>query len=123
MQEFASKKQGVRSQVRVPKSDLFLVDSSPKGMTRKGTRFRTGERIPESGIYRVIHREHRLPHEVTLLREGEFPRCARCQDAVQFQLIQAAESIQVTHEFSTRIHLYELPVLEAEQDQSGQIAV
>ena len=35
--------------------------------------FATGETIPESGIYRVIHSEHRLPLQVTLHKGEVFP--------------------------------------------------
>lgn len=102
-------------------SGLFLVESAGTGMRKKRPTFRTGEKISQSGIYRVIHRKHRLPHEVTLLRDQHFPRCARCQDNVKFQLVRGAQIFEVEHEFSTRICLYELPVLDEKQEQ--QIAV
>jgi len=53
-------------------------------------RFKTEDEIPQSGIYRVIHAEHRLPHEVTLLQGEKFPRCAKCNSAVEFQTVYAA---------------------------------
>lgn len=80
-------------------------------MSSKGAAFRTGEKIPRNGIYRVIHRKHRLPHEVTLLKDEEFPKCAKCHDAVTFELVYGIESTHVVHDFSMRIRLYELPVL------------
>jgi hypothetical protein len=40
----------------------------------KATNLRTGVAVPESGIYRVSHSQHRLPHEVTLLKDQQFPR-------------------------------------------------
>jgi hypothetical protein len=73
--------------------------------------FRTGEIIKESGIYRVHHSQHRLPHEVSVLQGQQFPRCARCNDAVMFELIQAAPADFVQEEH-VRIYLYELPVLD-----------
>jgi len=36
-------------------------------------RYKTGQVVPHSGIYQVSHNEHRLPHEVTLLRANSFP--------------------------------------------------
>ena len=72
--------------------------------------------MPQSGIYRVRHRKHRLPHEVTLLRDNTFPRCDRCKDAVVFELLQAAKNETDMTEFSTRIYLYELPVIDDEKD-------
>src|SRR5438445_13897604 len=86
-------------------SSLILVKSATSGMTKQAT-FRTGEPIPESGIYRVIHKAHRLPHEVTLLRHQAFPRCAKCRNAVKFELIQAATELLNEHNF--RVYLYEL---------------
>jgi hypothetical protein len=70
---------------------------------------RTGQEIPKSGIYRVIHRQHRLPHEVTLLNGETFPRCAKCGNLVEFELIQAASYHLDGDSFHVR--LYALPVL------------
>jgi hypothetical protein len=53
-----------------------------------GIKFNTGEIIPQSGIYQVIHTEHRLPHEVTLLRSNPFPTCAQCGNNVSFKLLR-----------------------------------
>jgi len=53
-----------------------------------GIKFNTGEIIPQSGIYQVIHTEHRLPHEVTLLRSNPFPTCAQCGNSVSFKLLR-----------------------------------
>lgn len=98
---------------------MFLVNSSPGSMTKSPT-FRTGETIPQSGIYLVIHDKHRLPHEVTLLKDEEFPRCAKCQNAVTFQLLQAAEEMMdMASQHSFRVRLYELPADEAEEGTIG----
>jgi hypothetical protein len=75
--------------------------------------FRTGEAIPESGIYRVVHREHRLPHEVTLLRDEIFPKCAKCHDDVTFELVRGVAFAE--EHLSQQIRLYELPVLDDER--------
>lgn len=56
-------------------------------LTRKT--FKTGQTVPQSGIYRVTHADHRLPHEVTLLRAQEFPPCSKCGIEVRFKLIRA----------------------------------
>jgi hypothetical protein len=87
---------------------MFLVKSS----AMSGGRFKTGAAIPKSGIYRVIHSAHRLPHEVTLLEGENFPKCQKCADAVTFKLIRALNSRTVVTEFSWRVTLYELPVIE-----------
>jgi hypothetical protein len=38
--------------------------------------FGTGDTVPETGIYRVTHALHRLPHEIVILRDEHFPRCS-----------------------------------------------
>ncbi|MCI0352458.1 MAG: YjzC family protein [Acidobacteriales bacterium] len=68
--------------------------------------YRTGLKIPQSGIYKVTHSRHRLPHEVTLIAGELFPRCAACGDAVQFQLLAPAVDLDKS-EF--RVVVYELP--------------
>jgi hypothetical protein len=82
-------------------------------MNRELLAFRTGETIPESGIYRVVHREHRLPHEVTLLRNEIFPKCAKCHDDVSFELVRGVAFAE--EQQGQQIRLYELPVLDDER--------
>jgi hypothetical protein len=94
-------------------SSLFLLKSGASGMRRRRPTFRTDDVVPQSGIYRVRHQNHRLPHEVTLLRDQHFPRCSKCQDAVMFELVRAAKGqTEVRTEQSVRIYLYELPVFD-----------
>jgi hypothetical protein len=76
--------------------------------------FRTGMLIPSSGIYQVVHSAHRLPHEVTLLKGETFPKCQKCHEEVTFHLLGALDYSTVVRDFSWRITLYELPVLEDE---------
>lgn len=73
--------------------------------------FRTGQRIRESGIYRVMHAEHRLPHEVTLLKGAQFPRCSKCKNAVRFEAIALAPGLDSLRE---RVTVYELPPINEE---------
>ena len=87
---------------------MFLVNSS----AMPGVRFKTGAVIPDSGIYRVFHSAHRLPHEVTLLRAETFPKCQQCADAVTFELVRALSYETVVRELPWRVALYELPVLD-----------
>src|SRR5262245_33775816 len=68
--------------------------------------YRSGLKIPRSGIYEVIHSRHRLPHEVTLLAGGTFPRCGKCGNNVQFGLIRAADDLDNSE---VRVVLCELP--------------
>ncbi len=78
--------------------------------------FKTGESIPDSGIYRVVRQRHRVPHEVTLLRNEQFPRCSKCQHAVTFELLRALAFTEETRHLSPQIRLYELPVFDDEDE-------
>ena len=72
---------------------------------------RTGQDVPESGIYRVTHAEHRLPHEVTLLKGAQFPRCSKCKNAVRFVAVSLAPRLDSLRE---RVTIYELPDINNE---------
>ena len=78
--------------------------------------FETGSVVSESGIYRVIHAAHRLPHEVTLLTGGTFPRCSKCADLVTFELVRAAPAM---FQYEP-LHLYELPVVEEDEANAAE---
>jgi hypothetical protein len=81
-------------------------------MSRKH-QFRCGDRIPESGIYLVLHSNHRLPHEVTLLRDQLFPKCAKCEDSVYFELVRSASDATLA---PFKVALYTLPVTDEEEN-------
>jgi hypothetical protein len=78
--------------------------------------FHSGNVVPDSGIYLVTHPDHRLPHEVTLLRDQKFPTCAKCDNAVSFELVQAAPHLQ-DGEF--RVALHRIPEMPAEESGSN----
>ena len=77
--------------------------------------FKTGSSVPESGVYRVIHEDHRLPSEVTLISGQIFPRCAKCDGAVQFETIRLAPELSKIRE---QIIIYVLPAYEDEQREA-----
>lgn len=104
--------------MRAKGSSLFLVRSVPDKMVNR-PRFHTDEIVRQSGIYRVRHKKHRLPHEVTLLRDQYFPRCAKCDTAVMFELVRAVIDESETALVSPRIYLYELPVIEDDTPIAG----
>jgi hypothetical protein len=81
--------------------------------------FRCGEKILESGIYRVVHNNHRLPHEVTLLRDQLFPRCTKCEDSVFFELVRSAPDITLA---PFKVALYALPCNDGEEEEDFTIA-
>ena len=78
--------------------------------------FLAGQRIPGSGIYQVRHVGHRLPHEVTLLKDQQFPPCARCGAAVQFKIARVIEALDERRE---KIILNMLPVFNEEDQQAA----
>lgn len=94
------------------KRKLRLV-TSRHNMSKETKQFRCGDKILESGIYRVFHRNHRLPHEVTLLRDQLFPKCAKCEDSVYFELVRSAPDITLG---PFKVALYALPANDEEED-------
>src|SRR3954468_13893790 len=96
---------------------LRLVDSRASMSVKK--QFRCGEKILESGIYCVVHSNHRLPHEVTLLRDQLFPRCTKCEDSVYFELLRSAPDI--TFE-PFKVALYALPCTDGDEEEDVTMA-
>ncbi len=90
----------MRSHSNIP----FLVESHPDMGRPKG--YATGDIAPVTGIYRVVHNAHRLPHEVMIRRNDNFPCCAKCCDDVLFDLVHATPDLY-QHE---GYRIYELPV-------------
>lgn len=90
----------------------FLV-KSPVAMVDR-LLFATGSLIPQSGVYQVTHKQHRLPHEVILLAGEQFPRCAKCHDEVTFKLVYAA---QENADRGHHVVVHELPVIEGPDEQ------
>jgi hypothetical protein len=62
-------------------------------------RYSAGQWAPQTGIYRVIHYQHRLPHKV-VMREGQrFPACNTCGKRVSFRLSSTAEPLISDRDF------------------------
>lgn len=57
------------------------------------------------------HSQHRLPHEVTLLKGESFPPCAKCKNAVQFELVMGVSEPSL---MPFRVVLNQIPVIEEE---------
>lgn len=70
--------------------------------------FHSDEIIAETGVYQVIHKEHRLPLEVILLQDAKFPRCAKCEEPVIFELVTADPAVFLYQP----LRVFALPVLE-----------
>ena len=58
-------------------------------------RYKPGQFVPRSGIYRVYHAPHRLLHEAALLESTRFPRCKTCGNSVRFVLARPAHTKDV----------------------------
>ena len=73
--------------------------------------FRVGDVISQTGIYLVHHSAHRSPHEVTLLKNEVFPPCAKCGNAVYFELVKAVPGLE---DKDFRVRLYNIPNEESD---------
>jgi hypothetical protein len=57
--------------------------------------YRPGDRVPQSGVYRVEHSPHRLMHLATLVGSTRFPVCKQCGHSVRFYLVRHVKTSQV----------------------------
>jgi hypothetical protein len=56
-----------------------------------GDEFKPGEKVPQSGIYDVIHdRMHHAKHQVTCVHADTFPPYNHCSHHVRFRLASPA---------------------------------
>lgn len=60
---------------------------------------RSGDEVPDSGVYTVLHDGHRENHSATILRAERFPACAQCGSRVRFALVRAATPITDDSDF------------------------
>jgi hypothetical protein len=61
-------------------------------------RIKPGEAVPVSGVYRVYHHAHRMPHSVYIPAGTIAPLCRRCGDKVEFGLLLASEPLANDHD-------------------------
>ena len=57
------------------------------------TQHAPGDRVPASGVYRVIHQAHRGDHPVLALKGELFPTCRSCKNGVRFELWTQTEYV------------------------------
>lgn len=61
--------------------------------------YKSGEIVPQSGIYRITHDpSHMEAHEVTAIKGRRFPTCRHCK-GVRFELVRAARHVEELEEF------------------------
>ncbi len=69
---------------------------------KRGDIFKPGDKVQQSGIYRVIHDAvHNKEHEVTCVYGKPFPPCNNCGKHVRFVLERAAQHIEKNPHFSS----------------------
>jgi hypothetical protein len=95
---------------------MYATESKINQASHQRQFFTTGQIAPESGVYRVHHSEHRLSHEVTILKDKAFPACSKCAFEVHFELLRAAPNADCDSQLHTV--LYNLPVLQNPADES-----
>jgi hypothetical protein len=70
-------------------------------MANIGDEFKPGQKVPHSGIYRVVHDQyHAEEHEVTCVYGKIFPPCNHCGHHVRFVLERAAQHIEANESFN-----------------------
>ncbi len=70
-----------------------------QGTSRAEQIYKPGEAVPESGVYTVIHDQHRSNHVATIFKGGFFPSCAQCGSLVRFALVRPATPISEDSDF------------------------
>ena len=73
---------------------------TPGGSERsdKGT-YRPGQQAPQTGLFRVVHYQHRLPHNAVMRKGDRFPLCNKCGDRVAFSLSETVHSLNADEDF------------------------
>ena len=68
-------------------------DRSDKSNISQAATHYAGQIVPQTGLYRVFHYRHRLPHDA-VIRQGElFPTCDKCGQRVMFAPSSTAEPL------------------------------
>jgi len=88
---------------------------------KKPAYFYVDDLIPESGLYRVFHADHRVSHKAILLKGQMFPRCGVCHEEVHFELIMGVPQLETDPNFRS-FRLYEIPHKTGEEEESQATA-
>ncbi|HET9282007.1 MAG TPA: hypothetical protein VFR24_08605 [Candidatus Angelobacter sp.] len=57
-----------------------------------GAELQPGDICAQSGLYEVIHLDHRQPHRVIVSAKDIFPPCKHCGASVRFRLLMHSTS-------------------------------
>ena len=79
------------------------LNSREAGHQPVGTIYRSGQRVPQTGLYRVIHYQHRLPHDAVLTQSDQFPQCNKCGLRVAFTPSQNTHSLLDDEDFALQV--------------------
>ena len=71
-----------------------------QGASKAEQLIQPGEEVPESGVYTVVHKDHRQRHSATISKGDRFPQCARCGNGVRFMLARPAILISEDLDFT-----------------------
>jgi hypothetical protein len=70
-----------------------------QGASRAEQIYKSGDEVPESGVYTVMHDQHRPNHIATIFKGERFPSCAQCGALVRFALVRPATPISEDSDF------------------------
>lgn len=76
----------------------------PPSYRRDPSWARPGRKTEKSGVYRVYHYAHRLPHEVFIDGGTVLPPCRVCGELVQFAPLITAEPFDADVDFQSHPH-------------------
>ena len=62
-------------------------------------RLQAGTKAPRSGIYRVYHYQHRMPHSVIVLKDDLLPPCRYCGERVEFVELMDGDLARSDYDF------------------------
>ena len=67
--------------------EYFRVDKRVEGKSHK-----PGDVVPQTGLYKIYHDQHRLMHKAAFLESSLFPCCRKCGAAVRFVLARPLQA-------------------------------
>lgn len=78
----------------------MIVTLNPPGKPTLGEVFKSGDRVPSTGVYKVTHkREHAAPHDVIAIFGDVFPPCRTCGTHVTFEVVHTAVHVRAHPQF------------------------